>query len=59
MERSTISTEKAPQMAEETKSTKTGYNRKWFEKSKTKANTFTLNWIGESEVGKMGRATKP
>jgi hypothetical protein len=32
------------------------YNRKWFDKSKTKPNTFTLNWVGESEVGKMGTA---
>ena len=36
------------------------YNRKWFDKSKTKANTYTLNWVGESEVGKMGTgAAKP
>jgi hypothetical protein len=30
------------------------YNRKWFDKHKTKPSIFTLNWIGESEVGKMG-----
>jgi hypothetical protein len=34
------------------------YGRKWFDKSKTTANTFVINWVGESEVGKMGMAAK-
>lgn len=33
------------------------YNRKWFEKGKAPA-TFTINWVGESEVGKMGGVSK-
>ena len=29
------------------------YNRKWFDKGKSPG-TYTINWVGESEVGKMG-----
>jgi hypothetical protein len=29
------------------------YTKKWFEKAKSAGN-YTINWIGESEVGKMG-----
>lgn len=31
------------------------YVKKWFDKAKA-PNTYTLNWLGESEVGKMGAA---
>ena len=30
------------------------YTKKWFDKHKTKPLTYTINWVGESEVGKMG-----
>jgi hypothetical protein len=33
------------------------HNRKWFDVGKEKG-TYAINWIGESEVGKMGGATK-
>lgn len=34
------------------------YQRKWFDKSKSTPNTYSINWLGESEVGKMGTAAK-
>jgi hypothetical protein len=33
------------------------HNRKWFDVGKEKG-TYAINWLGESEVGKMGGATK-
>ena len=33
------------------------YSRKWFDKGKVKG-TYAINWLGESEVGKMGTAAK-
>jgi hypothetical protein len=34
------------------------YNRKWFETGKDKG-TYAINWLGESEVGKMGAVKTP
>jgi hypothetical protein len=34
------------------------YNRKWFDAGKDKG-TYAINWLGESEVGKMGAAKTP
>jgi hypothetical protein len=28
--------------------------KQWFDKHKTKPRTYVINWVGESEVGKMG-----